>query len=268
MFLKKVFNPSKAERRNPSATRNVKILKDDTFLVSYPKSGNTWLRFIIANLLVEDSERVTLSGLEDIVPDIYRNSNEKLSLISSPRILKSHEPFNHRYRKVIYIVRDPRDVAVSYYHHLIKARRIDEDYSLEKWVQDFLVGKFNSKFGTWREHVGSWIGARKENPDFLLISYEQLLDNSLGTVKKVSSFLHLNLPETKLQEAIDLSSVDRMRKIEIQENWQPNKGNMRTDKRFIRSGKSGGWRDELPPEYSARISEKWQSTIRELGYPV
>ena len=41
-----------------------------------------------------------------------------------------------------------------------------------------------------------------------------------------------------------------------------------TDKRLIRSGKSGGWRDKLPLEYSARISEKWQSTIQELGYPV
>ena len=70
--------------------RYLTVLPDDIFIVSYPKSGNTWMRFLIGNLLFQD-EPITFSNIELKVPDIYRNNNRKLLKISSPRILKSHE---------------------------------------------------------------------------------------------------------------------------------------------------------------------------------
>ena len=92
--------------------RSITVFPDDIFLVSYPKSGNTWMRFLIGNLLHQD-EPITFSNIELKVPDIYQNSNRKLLQISPPRILKSHEYFDPRYKKTICIVRDTRDIAVS-----------------------------------------------------------------------------------------------------------------------------------------------------------
>lgn len=248
------------------ACQNVNVFDDDVYLVSYPKSGNTWLRFLIANLLAENPKKVSLSGLEKIVPDIYRNTNEELSMISRPRILKSHESFVPNYKKVIYIVRDPRDVAVSYYHHLIKTRKIKEGYPMKDWIEEFVRGCYTPEFGTWKENVGSWVGARKRDQNFLLVSYEQLLENSLDSLKEISSFLNLNVPVGRIKEAILLSSAERMRKIEKQENWQPSAGDMRSDKRFVRSAKSGGWKKELLPEHADFILQNWEALMQELGY--
>src|SRR5207253_5494584 len=98
-----------------NAGRALTIYPDDVFLVSYPRSGNTWTRFLIGNLL-SINEPVNFANIESKIPEIYNNPNRKLRRLPRPRIIKSHEVFDPRYKKVIYIVRDPRDVAVSYYH--------------------------------------------------------------------------------------------------------------------------------------------------------
>ena len=261
-----LFRKKRKSQKKVYACQNVNVFDDDVYLVSYPKSGNTWLRFLIANLIAKNPKEVSLSGLEKIVPDIYRNTNEELSLIPRPRILKSHESFVPRYKKVIYIIRDPRDVAVSYYHHLIKSKKINEGYPIKKWVEEFVDGHYTPEFGTWKQNVGSWIGARKGDQDFLLISYEQLSGNTLDTLEKISYFLNLNVNVERIKEAILLSSAERMRKIEEQENWQPSTGDMRSDKRFIRAAKSGGWKQELLPECANFIFRSWEVLIQEMGY--
>jgi hypothetical protein len=90
-------------------------LEDAVFLVSFPKSGNTWSRFLIGNL-THPEEPVTFANVDRIVPDIYGTAANDIRAMPPPRVFKSHEAFDPRYRRVIYIVRDPRDVAVSSYH--------------------------------------------------------------------------------------------------------------------------------------------------------
>ena len=140
------------------AGRNLTVFPDDIFIVSYPKSGNTWTRFLVGNL-VYPKDVIDFSNIELKVPDIYQNINDILLRIPRPRILKSHEYFDPRYKKVIYIVRDPRDVAVSYYYYHIKVRRIDDKYPIDRFIQRFIRGELDS-FGSWEENVGSWMGVR------------------------------------------------------------------------------------------------------------
>src|SRR5437868_10954354 len=97
------------------AGRNVFVFPDDVFIVSFPRSGNTWTRFLVGNL-ISQNEPISFVNVESRIPDIYLHSQESLCRMSRPRVLKSHEPFDPRYKKVIYVVRDPRDVAVSRYH--------------------------------------------------------------------------------------------------------------------------------------------------------
>src|SRR5690349_25152573 len=96
-----------------TAGRNASLYPDDVYLVSYPKSGNTWVRFLIANLISE--EPITLLNIEQRIPSVYILPDRELRRVRRPRLLKSHECFVSRYRKVIYTVRDPPDVAGSYY---------------------------------------------------------------------------------------------------------------------------------------------------------
>src|SRR5271169_1412716 len=90
------------------AGRNLAVRPDDTFIVSYPRSGNTWTRFLLANLLHPDVT-VNFTTIEKLIPDVEAQSSRYMKRLPSPRVIKSHQYFDHRYRKVLYVVRDPRD---------------------------------------------------------------------------------------------------------------------------------------------------------------
>src|SRR5579884_4296147 len=145
-------------RRNP-AGRALTVFPDDVFLVSYPRSGNTWTRFLIGNLIY-DGDPITFANVEARIPEIHLFPDWKLRSLPRPRVLKSHEYFHPRYRTTIYIVRDPRDVAVSTYHYSIKRRTIPEDQPIADFIPRFLKGEFFVDWGTWAEHVASWYSTR------------------------------------------------------------------------------------------------------------
>ena len=92
------------------------IYHDDIFIVSYPKSGNTWLRFIIAYIKQGMQYDISFKYLEKIIPDIY-TSKEVIDSQKTGRIIKSHNTYFDYYNKTIYIHRDYRDVLVSYYFY-------------------------------------------------------------------------------------------------------------------------------------------------------
>ena len=106
--------------------RALQIFPDDVFLVSFPKSGNTWTRFLIANL-AHPEQPASFANLYELVPDPEGTPKRIFDRIPRPRIIKSHECFDPRYPRVIYIVRDPRDVALSQYHYHRKCRKIDDE---------------------------------------------------------------------------------------------------------------------------------------------
>ena len=107
-----------------NAGRGLTVFPDDVFLVSYPRSGSTWLRFLIGNLAYP-ADPVNFLNVDSRIPDIYLLPDRVLRRYPRPRILKSHEPFDPRYSKIIYIVRDPRDLVVSLYHYDLKRCDID-----------------------------------------------------------------------------------------------------------------------------------------------
>src|SRR6266436_1210943 len=170
------------------AGRNLTVFPDDVFLTSYPRSGNTWSRFLIGNLIHPD-EPTTFANVEHRIPEIYFNSDHGMRRLARPRILKSHECFQPHYPHVIYIVRDPRDVAISFYHHNVKARNIPDDYPMNSFVPRFIAGEFDRKFGCWRDNVLSWISLRGENPHFMMLRYEELKRDTAGALLQVVAFL-------------------------------------------------------------------------------
>ena len=254
------------------AGRGVTVFPDDIFLVSYPRSGNTWTRFLLGNLINQD-DAVTFSNVESRIPEIYFNHDRFLRRLPRPRMLKSHECFQPHYPRVIYIVRDPRDVAVSFYHHNVKARNIADDYPMDNFVPRFIAGEFDRKFGTWRDNVLSWTVLRKDNPAFLLLRYEDMKRDTARVLADVVAFLDrcsfrkIDSNPQALGRAIDLSSPEKMRVLEKQEGgrWVLTKGT-RKDKPFVRSATSGGWKSQLSPESVEAIESAWGDLMQRFGY--
>jgi hypothetical protein len=248
------------------AGRNVIVFPDDVFLVSYGKSGNTWARFLIANLRYPE-EPTTFLNVERKIPDIYVNSQEFMLMLPRPRILKSHETFDPRYKKVIYIVRDPRDVAVSLYHWLIKRRVLHDGYPMERYVPRFLTGEFTETSGSWADNALTWLATRQNTREFLLLRYEDMLQDPGEELRKVASFLDIDAANERLQRAVELSSADRMRKLEKAQalQWKCTQ-NDRQDIPFVRTATAGKWSSELPELSVAEIEAAWGSIMQHLGY--
>jgi hypothetical protein len=237
---------------------------DDVWIVSYPKSGNTWTRFLIGNL-VAGGKAVDWSNIEQIVPDIYLNRDPYLKALPRPRYLKSHEGYRPDYRRVVLIVRDPRDVAVSYYHFVRKAKLL-VDASMDEFMTKFMDGKIDP-YGNWGENVGSWLGARRGTDDFLVVRYEDLLENTEAELVRIADLLGIAADEQLLRHAAESSRADRMRALEqAQRSEHKFLRSSRSDIPFVRAAKSGQWRSELPPDAARQIEMAWGSLMCELNY--
>src|SRR5712691_2091969 len=170
------------------AGRNLTVFPDDTFLVSYPRSGNTWTRFLLANLM-HQGQPITFANIESRIPEIYFNPDHVMRNLTRPRILKSHECFQPHYPWVVYIVRDPRDVAVSFYHHNVKAGNIVDEYPMEEFIPRFIAAEFDTKWGSWADNVMSWRCMRHNDSRFLLLRYEDMKLNPAGELARLALFL-------------------------------------------------------------------------------
>lgn len=258
------------EAAGPRAT----VFPDDVYLTSYPRSGNTWTRFLLGNLLNPD-DPASFVNIESRVPEIYFNPDHVLRGLSRPRLLKSHESFHPNYPRVIYIVRDPRDVAVSFYHHNVKAGVIAEDYPIDEFIPGFIAAQYDSRWGSWADNVMSWMAMRQGRSSFMLLRYEDMKQDTPRELLKIARFLqtagfpNIATSSEKLARAVELSSPERMRAMEKEQSRQNRQlRRTRQDKPFIRGAKSGGWQCDLSPRSVELIENEWGSIMQTLGYPL
>ena len=260
-FINKLFDKLLGRKRG----RAITVYPDDRFIVSYPRSGNTWLRFLISNLVNPDGE-IGFGNIDEYIPGIYKIHDRDLRRVHRPRILKSHEYYHPAYRKVIYLVRDPRDTAVSNYFYLQKIRKLSANLSIDEYIDFFIAGSGYS-YGSWGEHAGGWLGAWQGTPDFLLLRYEDLHEKPLDELAKVAQFLGLRSDPAILEQAIQKSTLNRMRQSEMENrhDWKAMRAS-RQDLLFVRNGLMNHWKTVLSAESAAKIDSAWENQMILLGY--
>jgi hypothetical protein len=246
--------------------REITIFDDDVFITSYTRSGTTWMRFLVGNF-VHPNEPITFLNIERLVPDMYKNADWTLRRLPRPRLIKSHEAFDARYPRVIYIVRDPRDVAISNYHWEMKMRSISEDLPIEEWVPAWMDGHSWPRVGSWADGVNSWLATRQGHNNFLLLRYEDIHENQPRELARVARFLGLNPDPERVNQAIERSSAVNLRKMEETQGkkWVAT-SRTRSDKPYIRQASSGGWQDVLSGKTVAYIEAHWGPLMKRLGY--
>ena len=264
-MIRKFLNATKTLAGGGVAGRVFNASPDDTFLVSYPKSGNTWARFLIANLLHPDRQ-VTLISADRLIPGVDGQPQEYFDRLPRPRVIKSHYPFDPKYKRVIYVIRDPRDVVLSQYHYQRKRRLLPDDYPLEKFVPRFLAGDV-CPYGSWADNVCSWLATRADDPGFLCIRYEDLKQDTEHYVRQVARFLGVDPDPGFIRQAIERSSVARMRELEKNEAhlWDSTK-DTRKDISFMRNATPGEWHSNLPASCVLELESEWGHIMRNLGY--
>lgn len=273
------------------------------WLASYPKSGNTWFRAVLTACLsggdvelnalhsdetagiasavarFEESLGVTSSLLHRDEVERYRPLADDVvsDRASGPLVCKIHDslapvPDGGRVvsvdatRCAVYVVRDPRDVAVSYSHH---SRRDME--RVVQWMNDpghGMAGRrdpvgsqFPQRLGTWSSHVRSWL----DDPPFPVhvVRYEDCLDDPVPTFAAAIRSAGFEVADDAVARAVERSSFEVLSAQESENGFHERPLGM---DRFFRRGQAGAWRDELPADLAATVAADHHEVMARLGY--
>lgn len=247
--------------------KTIEIFQDDTFITSYPKSGNTWVRFFVSNLLLDD-DRTDLINMDQQVPDIYKVDSAALQRMSRPRFLKSHQAYTPQYPRVLYLVRDVRAVVSSYYRQRLRMGVIPHGLPISRFTEMFVDGSI-AQFGPWDKHVEGWMTANAGRTDsFLLVRYEDMVDEGPETFRKIAAFLRLPRSEQQIQEAYLRSSFNRMRALEDKAGteWLEKRRAKDLSIPFMYSGKTNSWEQDLDAASKRILADRYGAMMAKLGY--
>jgi hypothetical protein len=251
--------------------------KNIVWLASYPKSGNTWVRFILANLMA--GEVKSGAELQELVPDLHVPGNIKLDRPIVPiktHLLPENVPIRNRMLGAVLVVRNPIDTMISNYHYL---RRDGAEFTKDNFINHYLAhGGFGRwlqmGFGTWEQSVRAWLSLRNSVP-MLVLSYEYLLKNPTACAASLNQFLNLGRSPTDIEQAVENSSFARMRQIEESDIREHRAGifydpalQKAHDQghRFMRSGRSGNGEADLSPTQQERATQVFGPAMKDLGY--
>lgn len=260
------YNAAKSKLRVPRMWwRHRGLNPNDIFVASYPRSGSTWLRFLLFETLTHRD-----AGFEDVnryIPDVGGQSRAIPLLPQGGRLIKTHESYRRDYERAVYIVRDARDVALSEYAYETAQGWISG--SFDEFLDAFVRGKVNG-YGPWDAHARSWIDsplARSGN--LLVVRYADLRKETETYLSKIMTFLGVHPDPQIIKAAVYNNNVQNMRKKEQhtpQIGYDPRTNSIAEEKRFVRAGKVGGWRERLTPEQLAKIQEHAAGMLARLGF--
>ena len=231
-------------------------LPEDIFIAGYPKSGNTWFQNLVAGLVfgvLADKSHPRLPM--DLVPDVHE-TDLYYKRYQTPTYFKTHHKPLPQYRNVVYLLRDGRDVMVSYWHYLEGLQRKKIDFV--KMVQ---TGKdlYPCK---WQEHVTAWM-ANPHEARMIVIKYEDLLADPVKQLERFSAFsgieANLSFLEMVCHEA-SFKQLQKRERLKGEDNSWPK------DKLFHRRGVAGSFRDEMPEEALKAFLVEAKETLEKYGY--
>lgn len=235
---------------------------DDIYIATYPRSGTTLMQMMLHQLKSDGG--MDFSHINAVCPwielEIFRNNAAGLEALPSPRVFKTHLLYRELPRTglYIYVLRDVRDVAVSAFHN---SRLLGKRISLEAFTEDFLRTGWGAS-STWFEHLRSW-WPHRHKPNVLFLSYEEIVADLPGTIRKVARFCGLDAPETELPRILERCSLSFMKQHEekLDSRFQEVRPSLEG---FIRRGESTEG-TELSPRHRERLDRELSELATELG---
>lgn len=229
----------------------------DAFVASYPRSGSTWLRFMLLELLTGYSS--DFKKVNQLLPSVGDHRDAVPLLPEAGRLIKTHEAYRRQYKKAVYLVRDARDVALSEHAYEKGLGRFDKGF--DPFLRAFLSGKVNG-YGSWQRHVNSWLDAdSRADVELLVVRYEELRRNPEETLAHLLQFIGVSVDSRAIREGVANNSLDKMKKKEDMSPQMPE-----GDNRFVRSGSVGGWMGSLTRTQLELIEQFAGDALLRAGY--
>jgi len=276
------------------------------WLASYPKSGNTWVRSMVAALMHTDDGEFHFDLLDQIkqfpiknhftnftndfgdineIKKHWLSAQTLINLDNKVKFLKTHhinckiDQYNFTDKKntlaTIYIVRDPRNLVKSISNHFSKSLEESKKFLLTTRLiggSNLEKNSVKTLLGSWSDHYKFW---KNNNKNFLLIKYEDLLENTNSELIKIITFIKKFTPiqtnDIKNKNIIRTTSFNHLKNLEEKGGFKENAYD-RTDKainkkkKFFYLGPDNNWKDSLDKKIKDEIEFELSTEMKELGY--
>ncbi|XP_056399477.1 sulfotransferase 2B1-like [Hyla sarda] len=236
-----------------SVENEFQVRDDDIFNVTYPKSGTTWMIDILS-LIQKNGDPTWTKTVPnwDRAPWIETpGSVEKLNLSKQcPRLITSHLPihmfmksFEGSKAKVIYTIRNPKDIAVSLYYFAKMSAFYREPESMDTFIKYFLSK--DVLYGSWFNHIKGWLELQGKD-NFMFQTYEDLKLDLRGSVVKLCKFLGKELKDKEVDSVVENVSFNNMKENTMSNFTLLPAGYMDHEKSpFMRKGIVGDWKNHF-----------------------
>jgi hypothetical protein len=264
-----VFNPTKLRLVRQKALERLGLDDSQVAIISYPKSGRTWLRALIGKAICQHYSigedlllfTYTLTRNASVLSTSFTHDGSEL-LTRTPYRQMSVDRSRRRRQKVLFIVRDPRDVLVSCYFQAVKRINVF-DGTISEFIRDdrFGIKKYMHFLNIW--HLNQEVPR-----EFLLLTYESMHMATEDILRQTLDFMGASVvPDETIQQAVQFASFDNLRSMEQSKQYkidwmQP--GDVNDPESYkVRRGKIGGYVDYLSSDDIAYVDR----TVDEVGCP-
>ena len=238
------------------------LSRDDTLLASYPRSGTTWLRFLLTEALTAEPAEFERVGKTVRYVGDHRNGPPLLP--NSGRLIFSHEAYETTDHKVVYAVRDPRSVVVSEYRWLLRRGLYFKDFG--EFFSDFLAGNTNP-WGRWSSHLNYWFASASASSGRMhVVKFEDLRADAQSSLRKILTFLDVELSDDRIKATVHNNSVGEMRSKEERAPREVFSKGVKQDIRFVNTGTTLGWKESLTEMQVAKLEMQFGELMTRLGY--
>jgi len=276
--------------------------KKIVWLASYPKSGNTWFRVFLTNLLRENSQPAHINELKETGIASARNLFDEITGLPSEDLTheeidalrpgvyqwiaaeaedlvfkKVHDAYTYlpdgrplfppeASHSVIYFIREPLDVAVSFAHHSAKnPEKMLETLNNPNFAfcgkRHRFYNQLRQKLGTWSQHVKSWVD--QGNIPVHVMRYEDMQNDTFQTFQSAVRFLKLDKPDESIQKAIELSDLSVLQAQEQKKGFREKSIKAAS---FFRKGSIGEGSKVFSKQQQHQIIDNHVDILQRFGY--
>ncbi|KAF4082877.1 hypothetical protein AMELA_G00133580 [Ameiurus melas] len=241
---------------NLDALKDLEAREDDVMLVAYPKCGCNWMVGVLRKIMTTCG--YTLPERPPLIEFHSPDAQKSAAQMPSRRFFATHlnpdyipASFKTNKTKMLVVFRNPKDTVVSYYHFMNKNPVLPKAESWDKFFSDFMSGEVG--WGSYFDHALAW-EKHMDDPNVLIVTYEELKENLNEGVKKITDFFSFRLTDEQVKVIAEESTFSAMQSSSMSSHGKF--GNV-----FFRKGEVGDWKNHFSEAQSKQMDEEFKKKL-------